>query len=84
MYLQMRIVRITVVRMLVCICHRVFDRDIARAASEGCTSFEALQVSLRVASGCGLCHDCGRETLNAHSRTAVPWGPPPRQAAAHA
>lgn len=79
----MRIVRITVVRMIVCICHRVSDRDIARAASEGCTSFEALQDSLRVATGCGRCHDCARETLNAHCRTAVPWGAPPRQAAAH-
>ena len=79
----MRIVRITVVRMIVCICHRVSDRDIARAASEGCTSFEALQDSLRVATGCGRCHDCARETLNAHCRTAVPWSPPPRQAAAH-
>ena len=74
--------------MIFCICHRVSDcvsdRDIARAASEGCTSFEALQDSLRVATGCGRCHDCARETLNAHCRTAVPWGPPPRQAAAHA
>lgn len=70
--------------MIVCICHRVSDRDIARAASEGCTSFEELQDSLRVATGCGRCHDCARETLLAHSQTGALWGPAAGQAAVHA
>lgn len=44
--------------MIVCVCHRVSDRDIAIAASSGCPSFEALQEDLRVATACGACHDC--------------------------
>ena len=44
--------------MIVCVCHRVSDRDIAIAASSGCPSFEALQDELRVATACGACHEC--------------------------
>ncbi len=44
--------------MIVCVCHRVSDRDIAIAASSGCPTFEALQDELRVATACGACHDC--------------------------
>ena len=44
--------------MIVCVCHRVSDRDIAIAASSGCASFEALQDDLRVATACGACRDC--------------------------
>jgi bacterioferritin-associated ferredoxin len=44
--------------MIVCVCHRVSDRDIAIAASAGCPSFEALQDDLRVATACGACRDC--------------------------
>ncbi|CAM3939468.1 bacterioferritin-associated ferredoxin [Roseateles saccharophilus] len=44
--------------MIVCVCHRVSDRDIAIAASSGCPSFEALQDELRVATACGACRDC--------------------------
>jgi bacterioferritin-associated ferredoxin len=70
--------------MIVCICHRVSDRDIARAASEGCTSFEQLQDRLRVSTGCGRCEDCARDTLLAHTSPAVLWGPAPASAAARA
>jgi bacterioferritin-associated ferredoxin len=52
--------------MIVCICHRVSDRDIARAVQHGCASFEQLQDELRVASGCGACTDCARDTFEAH------------------
>lgn len=62
--------------MIVCICHRVSDRDIARAVREGCASFEALQDELRVATGCGRCRDCACETFHAHSLPAVPWAVP--------
>ncbi|HEU6456237.1 MAG TPA: (2Fe-2S)-binding protein, partial [Roseateles sp.] len=44
--------------MIVCVCHRVSDRDIAVAASSGCPSFEALQDDLRVGTACGACRDC--------------------------
>jgi bacterioferritin-associated ferredoxin len=58
--------------MIVCICHRVSDRDIARAAQEGCSSFEELQDDLCVARACGACHDCARDTFHAHAGGAAP------------
>ncbi len=53
--------------MIVCICHRVSDRDIAQAAREGCASFDDLQFELLVATACGACHDCARQTFEAHA-----------------
>jgi bacterioferritin-associated ferredoxin len=60
--------------MVICICHRVSDRDIARAAREGCASFEELQDELRVGTGCGACGDCAREVFGQHAGAAVPQG----------
>jgi bacterioferritin-associated ferredoxin len=61
----MRIVRIKIAAMIICVCHRVSDRDIARAAREGCASFDELKEQLRVATACGACGDCARETFDA-------------------
>jgi len=55
--------------MIVCVCHRVSDRDIARAVREGCASFDDLQCELAVATGCGACHDCARQTF--HQQRAI-------------
>ena len=52
--------------MIVCICHRVSDRDIVHAARHGCASFDELQEELGVATACGACGDCARETFAAH------------------
>ena len=52
--------------MIVCVCHRVSDRDIARAAREGCASFDELQHELAVATACGACHDCARDAFRHH------------------
>jgi bacterioferritin-associated ferredoxin len=52
--------------MIVCVCHRVSDRDIAREARAGCGSFEDLQASLRVGTGCGRCVDCAQATFAEH------------------
>lgn len=49
--------------MIVCICHRVSDRDIAREARLGCRSFEQLQDETRVATACGACRDCAEATF---------------------
>ena len=59
--------------MIVCICHRVSDRDIAHAVRHGCASFDELQEELGVATGCGACGDCAREIFAAHcaARTGV-------------
>ena len=53
--------------MIVCICHRVSDRDIARSAQSGCESFDELQFELLVATACGKCHDCAYETFQRHT-----------------
>lgn len=58
----MRMTRINMATtMIVCVCHRVSDRDIARAVHGGCRSFGELQDDLRVATGCGACHECALE-----------------------
>ena len=49
--------------MIVCVCHRVSDRDIEREVRQGCASFEELQDELRVGTGCGRCVDCARDTF---------------------
>ena len=50
--------------MIVCVCHRVSDRDIEREARHGCQSFEELQDELRVGTGCGACLECARDTFD--------------------
>jgi len=57
--------------MIVCLCHRVSDRDIAHAVRDGCTSFDDLQEDLRLATACGACEDCSRQTFDLH-RAQVP------------
>jgi len=51
--------------MIVCLCHRVSDRDIQRAVASGVRCFEVLQDETRLASSCGCCHDCAREVFDA-------------------
>lgn len=53
--------------MIICLCHRVSDRDIAREAQGGCASFDELQFELRVGTGCGCCTDCARSAFE-HAR----------------
>ena len=50
--------------MIVCLCHRISDRDIRREVSAGTHCFEMLQDDTRVASSCGSCHDCAREVFD--------------------
>lgn len=44
--------------MIVCVCRRVSDRDIHRAAREGVGSFDDLQTETGVGTACGSCVDC--------------------------
>lgn len=53
--------------MIICLCHRVSDRDIARHVAHGCSTFEALQELTRVATGCGACRELAQETFSAHA-----------------
>jgi bacterioferritin-associated ferredoxin len=59
--------------MVICLCHRISDRDIAREARAGCASFGALQDETRVATACGVCHDCALKTFE-HHRSACRAG----------
>jgi bacterioferritin-associated ferredoxin len=65
--------------MIVCVCHRVSDRDIVRAVHEGCATFEDLQDELRCGTSCGRCHECAHEAFDdargehlAHDLARVP------------
>jgi bacterioferritin-associated ferredoxin len=48
--------------MIVCVCHRVSDREIARHARAG-LSFDDIQLELGVATQCGRCEDCARDVV---------------------
>ena len=58
--------------MIVCVCRRISDRDIAQAAREGCGSFDDLQIDLGVATCCGRCAECAQQVLSAHQSQRVP------------
>ena len=63
--------------MIVCVCRRVSDHQIRRAAAEGAATLEDLQIDLGVATGCGRCADCACDVLaEANGRAAVvAWMP---------
>jgi bacterioferritin-associated ferredoxin len=48
--------------MIVCVCRRVSDRDIARHARAG-MDFDDIQFELGVATQCGQCEDCARDIV---------------------
>lgn len=57
--------------MIVCVCHRVSDRDIHLHATQGCISFDALQMETGVATCCGCCESCARGVFDeAHHQAA--------------
>jgi bacterioferritin-associated ferredoxin len=45
--------------MIVCVCHRVSDHHIARAARNG-LAFDDIQLEMGVATQCGKCESCAR------------------------
>lgn len=48
--------------MIICICRRVSDRDIARHARAG-MGFDEIQFELGVATQCGQCEGCARDVV---------------------
>lgn len=48
--------------MIICLCHRVSERDIAHQAHAG-LSFDAIQLTLGVATQCGQCEGCARDLV---------------------
>ena len=53
--------------MIICICHRISDRDITRAVRKGCASFDELQDETRVATACDAGHDCVHQSFQAQA-----------------
>lgn len=56
--------------MIICVCHNVSERDIAREAKAGCCSFAALQDELPVGLGCGSCLNSAKEAFAEHRSLA--------------
>lgn len=50
--------------MIVCLCHRISDRDIHAAVGAGTDCFDVLQDDTRVASSCGCCLECARDVFD--------------------
>ena len=50
--------------MIVCLCHRISERDIHAAVSVGASCFQSLQDGTGVASRCGRCRECAQEVLD--------------------
>ncbi|MDR3453202.1 MAG: (2Fe-2S)-binding protein [Rhodoferax sp.] len=48
--------------MIVCVCHRISDREIARHARAG-MGFDEIQLELGVATQCGQCEGCARDVV---------------------
>ena len=48
--------------MIVCVCRRVSDREIARHARAG-MGFDDIQFELGVATQCGQCEGCARDIV---------------------
>jgi len=48
--------------MIVCVCRRVSDREIARHARAGMT-FDEVQFELGVGTQCGQCEGCARDVV---------------------
>lgn len=55
--------------MIVCVCKRVSDREIARCAHAG-MDFDDVQFELGVATQCGRCEGCARDIVAQCSATA--------------
>lgn len=59
--------------MIVCVCKRVSDHQIARHARAG-LSFDDIQMELGVATQCGRCESCARNVVaqcSAHQPVAA-------------
>jgi bacterioferritin-associated ferredoxin len=54
--------------MIVCVCRRVSDREIARHARAG-MDFDDIQFELGVATQCGQCEGCARDIVAQCSAT---------------
>ncbi|CAN5176912.1 (2Fe-2S)-binding protein [soil metagenome] len=54
--------------MIICVCRRISDREIARHAHAG-MGFDDIQFELGVATQCGRCEGCARDVVAQCSAT---------------
>ncbi|AMO24732.1 hypothetical protein GCM10027034_09250 [Ramlibacter solisilvae] len=54
--------------MIICVCRRVSDRDIAKHVRAG-MDFDDIQFELGVATQCGQCESCARDVVAQCSAT---------------
>jgi len=54
--------------MIICVCRRISDREIARHAHAG-MDFDDIQFELGVATQCGRCESCARDVVAQCSAT---------------
>jgi bacterioferritin-associated ferredoxin len=76
--------------MIVCLCNRVSDREIARHVRAG-LNFDEIQMELGVATQCGRCEGCARDVvaqcsatsptaaITGRDRTTTDWAAQPSQ-----
>ena len=68
--------------MIVCVCNRISDREIARHARAG-MCFDDIQLELGVATVCGNCERCARDVVEqcsaSHPACAVELHDPAQQ-----
>jgi bacterioferritin-associated ferredoxin len=57
-------VLIGAVAVYVCLCNGITERDIQRAAAEGCSDMDTLTMRTGCASTCGCCRDVARQVLD--------------------
>ncbi len=69
--------------MIVCLCHRISDRDIQVAVKSGTASFDELQDDLRVATACGCCRDSALEVFSACACSGASSGAAPAASPCH-
>jgi bacterioferritin-associated ferredoxin len=69
--------------MIVCICHRISDRQIQQAVKDGVRDFDELQDDTCIARNCGCCEDCARQVFDQAVATITvhraPCTPPARR-----
>jgi len=64
--------------MIVCLCHRISDRDITQAVRDGVRDFETLQDETCIARNCGCCEDCAKQVFNQACATITVHRPAPQ------
>jgi bacterioferritin-associated ferredoxin len=63
------------IRMYVCVCNGVTDKEIRRAVERGHDSLDSLRSELQVASCCGRCANCARSLIESTLAERAPLYP---------